>query len=261
MHRRMKAFTLIELLVVVAIIALLISILLPSLGRAKHQAKAVVCGSNGRQLGISLAAYLDDNRGFFPGEHSAGGQVAWNVWAPRLRKYSAMQEKLFWCPTADPRTWWKPEFNLPRPVKRYRGWGYQWGEYPLDAAYGLFCYGYNSWGVAETFGHPGLRFGLGAHVDDPYYTWCWNVRQAEVKRPAEMIAIADSKADGNWDTAIDPEMHQDHEWPSSRHMGGAEVLYCDGHVMWERQRTLVEPTQWSRQRWNNDHLPHEDFWQ
>ncbi len=56
-----KGFTLIELLVVVAIIALLISILLPSLGRARTLAKRTVCLTNLRQIGIATRAYAGAN--------------------------------------------------------------------------------------------------------------------------------------------------------------------------------------------------------
>ena len=66
-NRRLKgAFTLIELLVVVAIIALLISILLPSLNRAKRQARQVKCLSNVRSLGEAAHLYAADNRDFLP---------------------------------------------------------------------------------------------------------------------------------------------------------------------------------------------------
>ncbi len=54
-------FTLIELLVVISIIALLVSILMPALGKARMQAKLVVCSSNQRQLILGLVTYTADN--------------------------------------------------------------------------------------------------------------------------------------------------------------------------------------------------------
>lgn len=61
-----KGFTLIELLVVVAIIALLISILLPSLSRARELAKRAVCASNLRGIGQGMHIYANDNKEWFP---------------------------------------------------------------------------------------------------------------------------------------------------------------------------------------------------
>jgi prepilin-type N-terminal cleavage/methylation domain-containing protein len=63
---RKKAFTLIELLVVVAIIALLISILLPSLSRAREITKRAVCASNIRGIGQATKVYSNDNADWYP---------------------------------------------------------------------------------------------------------------------------------------------------------------------------------------------------
>ena len=63
---RKPAFTLIELLVVISIIALLIGILLPALGAARRTAQSSASGSNQRQIGIAMAAFQADNKGFFP---------------------------------------------------------------------------------------------------------------------------------------------------------------------------------------------------
>ncbi len=77
MRRRTAGFTLIELLVVVSIIALLVSILLPSLRRARNQAKDVVCRSNMRQFGVNIHYYLQDNKDrlpYMPGTDQGSGE-------------------------------------------------------------------------------------------------------------------------------------------------------------------------------------------
>jgi len=267
------AFTLIEILVVVAIIALLISILLPSLAAARRTSRTVACRANVHQMGLALTMYTNQY-GYYPGHHlPPGSETAkeFIVWPTRLMRAmkasggTSGQHKVFWCPDSKYKTHWDGRQRI---YASATASGYR----ETDCV--NFDYGYNDWGVSETHSVPGApNLGLGGHivVKPPEKTWegkDGEVRVDKVKRPAEMICIADNDADdyltgtpGQWDTAIDPvDDPPNREWPGARHDKGCNVLWADGHADFQLQAKLVEKTHLARRRWNNDYRAHCDLW-
>ena len=74
-----RGFTLVELLVVIGVIAVLISILLPALNKARIAAKRMACLSNLRQIGVGFALYESENKGFIPSGKPGVPGMVWNA--------------------------------------------------------------------------------------------------------------------------------------------------------------------------------------
>jgi prepilin-type N-terminal cleavage/methylation domain-containing protein len=96
-----KGFTLIELLVVISIIALLLSILTPSLSLAKEKARRVICQTNLKQISLVEMMYANDNRSKLPVTDDRGGagwflDVPYNV-AEMIRKDFGIE--MLYCPS------------------------------------------------------------------------------------------------------------------------------------------------------------------
>jgi prepilin-type processing-associated H-X9-DG protein len=241
------AFTLVELLTVIAVIALLAAPLLPSLSRAKAAGSRTVCRSNLHQIGLALHMYLGDFRRYpirwevplVAISIQDGNRVESGCLLPYLRE----RHKVFFCPVQED-----------CPIRRVVP--------DSDGDTRISGYALNANGTAHSAEFMALRLGLG--IGSPLR----EVGEESIRCPSDMIAFGDG-----YTGAIDfsPFDFDPTQWkdafrvpvsllPSPRHLGGANILFCDGHVESQKQARWIEATDTARARWNNDHEPHRETW-
>lgn len=105
--RKRRTFTLVEILVVIAIIAILMSLLFPALGKARDTAKDAACLGNEKQMSAAIAQYTDDWSGWIPVSSFSGG--LYTCWKYALAPYlgiedatindARLNQKVFLCPS------------------------------------------------------------------------------------------------------------------------------------------------------------------
>ena len=237
-HQSLFGFTLVELLVVISIIALLLSILIPCLQKARSQAGEVVCKSHLHQWGVILMTYTCDNDGmFFEGSTKNGfTSTHWNrVLYPLIgSKYydSAV------CPSAR-----KPR-SMVSPTEAdyaYGGTYLAWGK-TEDEDYGEAFFGegeYGSYGINQWLTDEKAQSGsnpTGRGKDSWYYR-----SFDRIKKTNQVPMFADCLFIGSWprDTDIPPLMAQDvpetvpetmRRFAIMRHRYGINIVFADQSV-------------------------------
>ncbi len=222
---RHAAFTLIELLVVIAIVAILASLLLPALSKAKARAQGAACMNNVKQLNLGWGLYSDDHDERLVNNHGVG--------ETRARRQNWVNHVLDWGASED-------NTNL---------------VYLTDALLGPFCgrsAGVFKCPADKSMSEVGARirsFAMNSLVGDPGEltnrfnpSLVQNFKTTDFSQPSQTFVFLEEHPDSINDGFFMNRLEEEPKWgnlPASYHNNAANLSFADGHV---ETRRWVSPT-------------------
>jgi len=251
-----RGFTLIELLVVIAIIAILASLLLPALSRAKAKAEAIACLSNTKQLMLGWLLYTEDNEGRMPPKIYPNSAIWGSLENTNVELLLSPKDSLLGAYIKSVGVYKCPADKFPDPATGRR----------------LFSLSANAFlgGISVT---------IASEIPGRTYSPKGVTKAAELQRPGPAMTFV--TLDEHPDSIDDAVFHSvggraiaNAEWrnvPASyHHGGGANFSFADGHSeihKWRDRRTIIAvkgtkigniKVPGSRDyEWMNDRLPYQ----
>jgi prepilin-type processing-associated H-X9-DG protein/prepilin-type N-terminal cleavage/methylation domain-containing protein len=238
--RMRSAFTLVELLVVIGIIAVLVSLILPALGKARDAANVTKCIANLQQIGAGIHVYVNEHRGIMPLIYQRHFNEATRLGLPEGGRGLTMFGLLYQISKIDVHA-----FRCPSDLREYDLWapetppipGHFVMPSPAEVATELDKFQFSYSALMIGYGRADRRVPWSVPKTDPFTINKGAMPMAKIRNSSEIHLVWDGELSTITDTngAIDFQ-----GWPEAlsesrrvalfRHKRGPNALFADGHV-------------------------------